>query len=122
MREPCSMDERRLPDPGTGQDPPASPWDAGGSHEIALRELLRSPLDEPRRRRGAPGRGFGIALVIFLVAAAVGAAADVPRNAVNPGVDVEPLSPAARSTLLSVTPPPVPKRTLPGVMAVPLGL
>ena len=55
------------------------------------------------------------------MAAAVGAAAEVPQNGMNPGVVVVPQSAAAMSTLFRVVPPLVPNRKLPGVMAVPLG-
>ncbi len=53
------------PDDAAGAFPPANPWDAGSSHEIALRELLRSPLDEePRRARGT-GRRRLIAVAVL---------------------------------------------------------
>ena len=55
------------------------------------------------------------------MAAAVGAAAEVPQKVVNPGVVVVPQSPAAMSTFGNVVPPLVANSRLPGVMAVPLG-
>ena len=60
-------------------------------------------------------------LISAAMAAAVGAAAEVPQNGMKPGVEVDPQSAAAMSTLFSVVPPLVPNRKLPGVMAVPLG-
>ena len=60
-------------------------------------------------------------LIRAAMAAAVGAAADVPQNVVKFGVVVEPQSAAAMSTLDKVVPPLVLNRKLPGVMAVPLG-
>ena len=72
-----------------------------------------------------PYRGTGPMVTDLLSgrldAAAVGAAADVPQNGMNPGVVVVPQSAAAMSTLFRVVPPLVPNRKLPGVMAVPLG-
>ena len=56
------------------------------------------------------------------MAAAVGAAAEVPQKGLNPGTADWPQSAAVKSTLDSVVPPLVPKRTLPGVIAVPFGL
>jgi hypothetical protein len=64
--------------------------------------------------------GFA-ALTKAAIAAAVGAAAEVPKNEMKPGVVVEPPSPAAKSTLLRIVPPPALNRTLPGVIAVPFG-
>ena len=60
-------------------------------------------------------------LIRAAMAAAVGAAAEVPQKVVNPGVVVVPQSPAAMSTFGNVVPPLVANRRLPGVMAVPLG-
>ena len=55
------------------------------------------------------------------MAAAWGAAADVPQKVVKPGVVVIPQSAAVMSGFWSVSPPFVPKSTLPGVIAVPFG-
>jgi hypothetical protein len=79
------MDERSLPPNDTARAPsPANPWDVDSTHEIALRELLRSPLDEPRRARGN-GRRRLIAVAIFLVAAAAGAGLTVAGAALAGG-------------------------------------
>ena len=47
----CALADRPPPPTTPGSRPP-NPWDIGSAHESALRELLRSPLDdEPRRAR-----------------------------------------------------------------------
>jgi len=56
------------------------------------------------------------------MAAAVGAAAEVPQKGLNPDTADSPQSAAVRSTLDSVVPPLVLKRKLPGVMPLPSGL
>ena len=56
------------------------------------------------------------------MAAAWGAAAEVPQKERNPGVVVVTQSAAVTSGFLRSRPPPVPKRTLPGVISVPFGL
>ena len=56
------------------------------------------------------------------MAAAVGAAAEVPQKGLNPGTADSPQSAAVKSTLGSVAPPFVLKRKLLGVIAVPFGL
>ena len=55
------------------------------------------------------------------IAAAWGAAADVPKNGLNPGVFVETPSAAVMSGLIRRRPPPVPNSRLPGVIGVPSG-
>ena len=60
-------------------------------------------------------------LIRAAMAAAVGAAAEVPQNGMKPGVVVVPQSPAAMSTFCRVVPPLVANSRLPGVMAVPFG-
>jgi len=57
-------------------------------------------------------------LMSAAIAAAVGAAADVPQNWRKPAVDVLPQSPAVMSTLGSDVPPFVANMMFPGVMAV----
>lgn len=55
------------------------------------------------------------------MAAACGAAADVPQNGLKPGTWLDTQSAAVKSGLLSVVPPLVPKRKFPGVIGVPFG-
>src|SRR5262245_6719074 len=56
------------------------------------------------------------------MAAAWGAAAEVPKNGRKPGVFANTASAAVTSGFCSVVPPLVAKRTLPGVIGVPFGL
>lgn len=56
------------------------------------------------------------------MAAAWGAAAEVPQNEVNPGVVVVTQSAAVMSGFWSSRPPPEAKVTFPGVIALPFGL
>jgi hypothetical protein len=73
------------PEGADGAPVRANPWDIAGVHESALRELLRSPLDdEPRRRRG-PHPGRGISALIFLLAAGTGAGLTVAGAALAGG-------------------------------------
>ena len=56
------------------------------------------------------------------MAAACGAAAEVPQNGSKPPTNECVQSAAVRSTLASVVPPLVPNKTFPGVIAAPAGV
>jgi len=73
-------------------NPPGNPWDIAGAHESALRELLRSPLDEEPRRARAPRPGRRATVLIFLAAAAVGAGLTVAGAALAGGKAAPPFS------------------------------
>jgi hypothetical protein len=57
------------------RDGAAGPLDPGGAQESALRELLRSPLDEEPGRSGSVRRARWASLLSFLAAAGLGAGA-----------------------------------------------
>ena len=92
------MADARRPPEGAAGPPSSGSGDGGSAHESALRELLRSPLeDEPRRARGSrPGRGIGLG--IFLVAAALGAGLTVAGAALAGGDE-----PAATTIITTTT-------------------
>src|ERR1035437_4764761 len=99
-----------MPTPESRSMPAASMLSAELSSAVVIWALLKA--------------GFAD-LINAAMAAAVGAAAEVPQKGFSPpfsGSIVEPQSDAARSTLAKVVPPLVANRTFPGVMAVPLGL
>ncbi len=98
-------DAPRTPGGATGPLPPTDPWDRGGAHESALRELLRSPLDdEPRRDRGAR-RGRAVAVAIFLVSAAAGAGLAVAGAALAGGSAPATTTAATTATATTTTVP-----------------
>jgi hypothetical protein len=76
---------------------------------MAARTAAFEGAGEAERRRAA-------------MAAAWGAAAEVPQNEVNPGVVVVTQSAAVMSGFWSSRPPPEAKVTFPGVIALPFGL
>src|SRR5215510_5985470 len=69
----------------------------------------------------AEGKNGSADMIRAAMAAAVGAAAEVPQKVVNPGTVPWPQSAAVKVVLASVVPPLVLKSTFPGVMAVPFG-
>lgn len=83
---------------------PAGPWEITSAHESALRELMRSPLDEePRRARGArPGRR--LSALLFLVAAAAGAGLTVAGAALLGGEETPATTAAAATTTTAPAP------------------
>jgi len=100
----CSAlsDAPLAPEDAAGPQPPASPWDIASVHESALRELLRSPLDdEPRRRRGAQ-LGRGVAVLIFVLAAAAGAGLTVAGAALAGGGEPPATTAAPTTTTVAV--------------------
>jgi hypothetical protein len=101
MQEPSAVADRPLPpEPG---NPPGNPWDITSTHESALRELLRSPLDEEPRRVRASRPGRGAAILIFLSAAAAGAGLTVAGAALA-GSE----APATTAVLTTTTTAPLP--------------
>jgi len=97
------LDESPRPPEGPAGAPPANPWDIGGAHEDALRELLRSPLDEePRRARGAARPGRKTAVLLFLAAAAAGAGLTVAGASLVRGE----AAPATTAAATTTAPPP----------------
>ncbi len=71
----CSAlsDAPLTPEDAAGPQVPANPWDIASVHESALRELLRSPLDDAPRRGRGPHPGRGTSVLVFLLAAGTGA-------------------------------------------------
>ena len=61
-------------------------------------------------------------LISAAIAAACGAAAEVPQKGMKPGVVVVTQSVAARSTLFNKVPPLVPNKILPDVICAPAGV
>ena len=94
----------RLPPPGDTPSAPANPWDVTGAHESALRELMRSPLDEePRRARGTrPGRRSSV--LLFVAAAAAGAGLTVAGAALLGGEETPATTIAASTTTTAPVP------------------
>jgi hypothetical protein len=86
------------PEDAAGLQPSANPWDVASVHESALRELLRSPLDAgPRRRRG-PHPGRRMSVLVFMLAAGVGAGLTVAGAALAGGS-----APAVTTTVPTTT-------------------
>lgn len=72
------MDEHPRSPAGETEPPAAGAWDVDGLHEGALRELLRSPLDdEPEGTRGGTRPGRWAATLLFVAAALAGAGVTV---------------------------------------------
>ena len=94
----------RFPPPDDTRIAPPSPWDIAGAHESALRELMRSPLDdEPRRARGTrPGRRLSV--LLFLAAAAAGAGLTVAGAALLGGEKTPATTIAAPTTTTAPAP------------------
>ena len=82
--------------------PPANPWEIDGTHEAALRELLRSPLDE-EEPRGAARPGRKAAVLLFLAAAAAGAGLTV-AGASLVGGEAAPATTTAATATSAATP------------------
>src|SRR5262245_21916975 len=82
---------------------------------------MSSVVDVIRFLMAAGVSDWFLALINAAMPAACGDAADVPKNGLKPGVRVVTPSAAAISGLISSCPPLVPKRKLPGVIAVPFG-
>ena len=98
------MDDSPRPPVDPAASPAAKPWDIGGAHEDALRELLRSPLDEePRRARGASRPGRKTAVLLFLAAAAAGAGLTV-AGASLVGGEAAPATTTSATTTSAATP------------------
>ena len=93
------MDDRPRPPEDPVASPVAGPWGFGGAHEDALRELLRSPLDEePRRDRGASRPGRKTAVLLFLAATAAGAGLTVAGASLVRGEAAPATAPSATTT------------------------
>ncbi|MFH1330453.1 MAG: hypothetical protein ABIJ48_07380 [Actinomycetota bacterium] len=93
------MDDSPHPPTSPAGSPPANPWDIGGAHEDALRELLRSPLDEESRRaRGTARPGRRAAAVLFLAGAAAGAGLTVAGASLVDGEAAPATTTAAATT------------------------
>jgi hypothetical protein len=75
-----------------------NPWDLSSAHESALRELMRSPLDEEPRRARAARPGRRLSLLLFLAAAAAGAGLTVAGAALLGGEETSATTVAATTT------------------------
>jgi hypothetical protein len=100
----CSAlsDSPYTPEGAEARPSPSNPWDLGSAHESALRELLRSPLEDgPRRKRGAHS-GSGVAVLIFLLAAAAGAGLTAAGAALARGEEAATTTAAPTTTTIPV--------------------
>jgi hypothetical protein len=89
--------------PAAGGDSRVEPLAGGGDHEVALRELLRSPLDEePRRRRRTDTRRW-VTPFLFIAAVAAGAGGVLAAAALTGAGE-----PPATTTAAATTTAPVP--------------
>lgn len=91
------MDDRTPPPDGT-RFLPSNPWDVSSAHESALRELMRSPLDEEPRRARPSRPGRRLSALLFLTAAAAGAGLTVAGAALLGGAETTATTIAATTT------------------------